>query len=111
MSPMLFDSQSYLRLEVRYWIVFAIRYMTWSRKSLVAQKYHVSDLVKKSCSPKVSCKRFGRKRTVTVEAPATDERKAGNAKSVARRTPKPPFETGSVAWFHTDSVRSKLRMS
>ena len=42
--------------------------------------------------------------------PATDDRNAGNAMSVARRMPSPPLATGSVAWSQNSSDSETLRM-
>ena len=43
--------------------------------------------------------------------PATDDKNAGKAKSVAKRTPIPPLEIGSEAWSHDESDNEMLRMS
>jgi len=47
----------------------------------------------------------------SVSVPAADVRKAEGASEVTRRTPSPPSLTGSLAWSHWRSVRSKLVMA
>ena len=43
---------------------------------------------------------------VSSDAPLTDDKKAGRAKSDASRTPSPPLDTGSVACLQMSSVKS-----
>ena len=49
------------------------------------------------------CRQLGNRRTISSEAPLTDDRNAGSARSAARRTPRPPLDTGKTAWFQIRS--------
>jgi hypothetical protein len=62
-------------------------------------------------SPDTAWRRFGSRQQFQRETCGafTEDRKAGNAQSVARRTPRPLLDTDNVACVHTSSARSTLR--